>query len=208
MKNKILLIVVFAILGTMPFYGQKKLMVGVTTGLTVSTLSESGNIYNNEALKTGFGGGISFKYRLSNSFGLQSGVLYEQKGFRKKHEMISGEEKITGMYNYVTIPLLAEGSLPLKGNARLYGLAGFYAGFKTYSENALVLSGENLDTQTMSNNIKSTDEGWVIGGGVQVPAGDHIMQIGFRYSQGLAEVLSTSSKDRNKSALFGVALFF
>ncbi len=208
MKSKMMIVFILTIINTLPFYGQKRIEAGVISGLTVSTLSEPGNFYDNEALKTGFGGGIAFRYTINPSWGLQSGIIYEQKGFRKKQDVSNGEQKITGMYNYITIPLLAEASIPASGNTRLYGLAGFYAGFKTYAENAVAATGEHTDSENFNNDIHSTDGGYTIGGGIQVPAGNHVMQIGFRYSQGFARVMSSASDDRNKSALFGVTLFF
>lgn len=207
MRRKLIVVLVFIVGGTLPFYGQKNLSVGVISGLTVSTLSEPGNIYDNEALKTGFGGGLALQYAFSQSWGLQTGIIYEQKGFRKKQHIASGNEKITGMYNYVTVPLLAEASLPVQGETRLFGLMGFYAGFKTYSENAVAASSD-ADIEDYTKDIQSTDAGYVIGGGIETPAGSHTMQIGFRYSQGFTEVMTASSNDRNKSVLFGVTLFF
>jgi hypothetical protein len=207
MKRVFYLSIFLVFLSTLPFYGQK-LRVGVTAGLNVTTLSEPGNLYDNEALKTGFGGGLALNYAISESVGLQSGIIYEQKGFRKKHQLAAGEEKLTGMYNYLTVPLVMEGSMAIKGNTRLYGLTGVYAGFKTYAENALALTGNEWPMDATAEEIKSEDYGWILGGGVQVPAGNNLMQIGFKYSLGLAKVLETSPDDRNKSVLFGVTLFF
>jgi hypothetical protein len=194
------------IIGTLPFYGQK-LRLGVTTGLNLSTFSEPGNLYDNQDIKTGFGGGLSLDLSIGKAFGLQSGLLYEQKGFSRKEQIASGDEHFTGMYNYLTIPLLAEGSCSISGNNRLYGLTGVYAGFKTYSENAIGISNPEAPVQS-DQDINDTDAGWIIGGGVQIPAGNHLMQIGFRYSLGLAEVSKISKDDRNKSVLISATLFF
>jgi hypothetical protein len=207
MKRRLLLTIAVVVLSAVPFYGQK-FSVGITSGLNLSTLSEPGNIYDNEVIKTGFGGGIALRYAISNSFGLQSGIIYEQKGFRKKQDLSSGEMKVTGTYNYFTVPVLAEGSIPVKGNVRLYGTTGIYAGFKSYSENAIVLPENESTNLTSDDEAKSIDGGWVLGGGFQVPAGNNLLQIGFKYSLGLTEVIASSSNDRNKSVLLGVTLFF
>lgn len=207
MKRYLVFIIALVFLSTLPFYGQK-LKLGVTAGLNVSTLSEPGNLYDNEALKTGFGGGIELKYAFNEAFGIRSGLVYEQKGFRKDEEIANRYEKITGMYHYLTVPLLIEGSLPVNGDTRLYGVTGLYSGFRCYSENALTLEGAESLIAPDKEDINSTDWGWTFGGGVQTSAGKHQIQIGFRYSLGLAEVLESQSDDRNKSVLFGVTLLF
>lgn len=207
MKRSIYLVFSMVFLSTLPFYGQK-LRVGINTGLNVSTLSEPGNIYDNEALKTGFGGGLALKYSISESFGMQSGIIYEQKGFREKRDFSNNVGEYSGTYNYITVPLVAEGSMILLGNTRLYGQTGLYAGFKTHAENAVDLTVNEIMPVVTNSEINETDYGWIFGGGVQVPAGSHLIQLGFRYSLGLYEVSDAASKDRNKSILFGATIFF
>lgn len=207
MKRNLVIMIALVFLSTLPFYGQK-LRLGVTAGLNVSTLSEPGNLYDNEALKTGFGGGLEMKYAFNETFGIRSGLVYEQKGFRKNEEISNREEKITGMYHYLTVPLLIEGSLPVTGDTRLYGVTGMYTGFRCYSENAFTLEAEESTTLPVKEDINSPDWGWTLGGGVQTSAGKHLMQIGFRYNLGLTRVLESQPDDRNKSVLFGVTLLF
>jgi hypothetical protein len=207
MKRIISFLVSLVLLGTLPFYGQK-LSVGVTTGLNLTTFSEPGDLYDNQDIKTGFGGGLSLNLAFGKSFGLQSGLLYEQKGYRRQVDMEQGTEKFTGMYNYAVIPLLFEGSIPVKNNTRLYGVTGAYVGLKTYSENSAEIINSEVLIDDMGAKINKTDAGWVIGGGVQVPAGNHFMQIGIRYSLGLAKVSDNNPDDRNKSLLVGATLFF
>ncbi|MFO7370543.1 MAG: porin family protein [Bacteroidales bacterium] len=207
MKRNLVITIVMVFLSTLPFYGQK-LRLGVTAGLNVSTLSEPGNLYNNEALKTGFGGGLEVKYAFNETFGVRTGVLYEQKGFRKNKELFNQDEKITGMYHYLNVPLLIEGTLSVTGDTRLYGVTGLYTGFRCYSENTLTLEGTELLTAPEDEDINKTEYGWTFGGGIQMSAGKHLMQIGFRYSLGLTEVLESQPEDHNKSVLVGVTLLF
>ncbi len=207
MKRKIFALLTLSVLTVFPFFGQK-LHLGITTGLNVATLSEIGDIYDNNALKTGFGGGLSVKYNFSESWGIQSGIIYEQKGFRCKQDMGDGEDKLTGTYNYLTIPLLAEGSFSIGGNCRLYGITGGYAGFKTYAENAYVTSGDEITGVPSEGTINNEDYGWIFGGGIQVPAGNHLLQAGLKYSLGLTEVTTDQPDSRNKSLLVSVTFFF
>jgi hypothetical protein len=207
MKRKIFFTLTLALLTVLPFYGQK-LHLGITTGINVATLSETGDLYDNAALKTGFGGGLALHYKLNESWGIQSGIIYEQKGFRRKQDFGAGEEKLTGTYNYLTLPLLAEGSFALGGNTRFYGITGVYTGLKTYAENALVASGNETAPVPDGDNIRREDFGWIIGGGIQVPAGNHFLQAGIKYSLGLTEVTKNNPDDRNKSLLVAVTFFF
>jgi hypothetical protein len=207
MKRNIYIIIVMTFLGTLPFYGQR-IKVGVTSGLNISTFSAPGNLYDNDALKTGFGGGLVLNYKISESFGLQSGFLYEQKGFRNKRYSSTGEAKLTSTFNYMTIPIVFEGSIPVRGNTRLYGNTGLYGGFKTYSENILANTESEYDVIRDDEHVNPQDFGWIFGGGVEFPAGNHLVQVGFRYSLGLAEVLESAAEERNKSLFLGVTLLF
>jgi len=207
MKKRMFVFAMLTALTVMPFYAQK-LHAGLTAGLNVATLSEPGNLYDNESLKTGFGGGLSLVYDLNPSWGIQSGLIYEQKGFRRKDDFGSGNEKLTGTYNYLTVPVLIQGSLPMQGNTRLYGVTGLYAGFKTYSENALVASGNETMAVPDGDNIEKQDFGWILGGGIQVPAGNHFVQAGLKYSLGMKQVTDVNPDDRNKSLLVSVSFFF
>jgi len=207
MKRSVYLIITLVFLSTLPFYGQK-LRIGINTGLNVSTLSEPGNLYDNEALKTGFGGGLALRYSFSESFAVQSGITYEQKGFQEKTDFSNNVEKYSGTYNYIIAPLVAEGSMIIQGNTRLYGQTGLYAGFNIHAENAVDLPENELTPVATNGEINETDYGWIFGGGVQFPAGSHLIQLGFRYSLGLYEISDVASKDRNKSVLFGATIFF
>lgn len=207
MKRKFFLMLMLSIMTALPFFAQK-LRIGITTGLNVATLSEIGDIYDNNALKTGFGGGLALKYIFTDAWGIQSGLIYEQKGFRNKQDLGNKEERLTGTYNYLTLPVLAEGSFSIGNNSRFYGLTGVYAGFKTYAENAIVTTGDEIAAALAEENIRNEDFGWIIGGGIQVPAGDHILQAGMKYSLGLTEVSSDQPDSRNKSLLVSVTYFF
>jgi hypothetical protein len=203
MKNKIIFTVALMCLATLPFYGQK-LHAGLTTGLNVSTVSEIGDLYDNGDLKTGFGGGLSLLYEISPAWGIQTGLLYEQKGFRLREE---APGKISGTYNYLTLPLAVQGSFAVSENVRMYGLTGGYAAISTYSENALVdASGESMPSA--KTDVEKGDYGWIIGGGIQLPAGHYMMQAGLKYSLGLMKVTDTYPDDRNKSLLVSVTLYF
>lgn len=192
----------------LPNLTAQHLQAGLRAGFTVSNLSKPGDLYEQNELKTGFGGGLALRYPVSQSFGIQSGLYFEQKGFRGKRESELGEGSMSGTYEYITVPVLAEGSLPLKGTVRLYGVAGPYGAVKTQAEHAVTWHSGDATGEVPSWKVNKGDGGLVFGGGIMFPSGDMTIEAGFRYSMGLAEVTSASPDDRNKSMLFSVGLYF
>ncbi|MBN2813038.1 MAG: PorT family protein, partial [Bacteroidales bacterium] len=196
MKRKLFFIAILC-MGTLVNYAQSFRM-GVTGGANFSTFSAAGDLYDNSAILTGFTGGLSLQYHVSESWGLVSGIAYEQKGFSSKTGLSGEDYTVKGHFNYLTVPLMIQGKLPVKGKTSIYGLAGGYIGFNTHSDDEW----EVEQTETVfpgKPDIASTDGGLTFGGGVEIPVSEHLLQIGFRYSLGLAEVIASMPDDRNKT---------
>lgn len=205
MKRKLFFIAILC-MGTLVNYAQS-FRVGVNGGANFSTFSAVGDLYDNSAILTGFTGGLSLQYHVSESWSLVSGIAYEQKGFSSKTGLSGEDYTVKGHFNYITVPLMIQGKIPVKGKTSLYGLAGGYIGFSAHSDDEWEVDETETDLPEQPS-IASTDGGLTFGGCVEVPVNNHLLQIGFRYAIGLTEVIASMPDDRNKTMQLGVTFLF
>lgn len=178
------------------------LSVTVKNGISFSgnSGSDNNNMYSNA---TGFATGLSFVYRFSKHFSLQSEVMYETKGYTLKGVSNSYFKYTPGSYytvdnsvslGYVTIPLLL--NLRFGEKYSVYFNAGMYAAMRTNarctgiayssysSETGYQLTKINVNDD-IDGNIKSNDWGWAMGGGIQYPVlNKYKLDLEVRYTTG------------------------
>ncbi len=161
----------------------------------------------------GFTGGAYIKRAFSDMFTLQLEALYTQKGGTgnvygsiqvKDENSIYQDGEIDGVMtvslDYIELPLLAIFTFPADDKWTLFGVAGASFGFTARS--VVNLAGtvtfpqpsgtkiiNNFDeTYSLTSVINSFDMGGVIGGGVEVKAGDVQLIFDARYTFGLTKV--------------------
>lgn len=140
--------------------------------------SVSGGI---EDSRTGFAGGGFVMLRVNEFFAVQAEALYTQKGGKGNVsgtiDLGGGPVDFTGeariRASYFEIPLLAVVTLPA-GAMNVLLMAGPAFAFNTTADLELelnALGASESDTQDISDGIKSSDVGGVVGAGVVIPAG-------------------------------------
>lgn len=174
--------------------------------ITGNAGSDNNNMYSNA---TGFSTGLSFMYRLSKHFALQSELLYERKGYELKGESNSFFKYTpTGYYtvdnrvnlDYVTIPILL--NMRFGETFTVYFNAGIYAAMQMNARctgtASNTLSGESsyqVYKTTVYDNIdglmNSSDWGWALGSGIQYPVlKKYKLDLEFRYNKGFTNIYS------------------
>lgn len=174
--------------------------------ITGNAGSDNNNMYSNA---TGFSTGLSFLYRLSEHFALQSELLYERKGYELKGESNSFFKYTpTGYYtvdnkvnlDYVTIPLLL--NMRFGETFTVYFNAGIYAAMQmnarctgTAYNTSSGESSYHVYKTTVYDNIdgfmKSSDWGWALGSGIQYPVfKKYKLDLEFRYNKGFTNIYS------------------
>lgn len=185
----------------------QKLQIGLRNGLNVSSFSEITELNEGSYLRSGFGGGICLRYPLKNHFAIQTGLNFEQKGFRNFKEFSFADKKLNGTLEYLNVPINLERSFQVNESLRFFVATGPYVGVKlrstlTYSAVSLA---ENSETITWK--INDHDTGWSLGFGFIVPAGSYNIETSVKYSLGFSEITSAKTDYRNKAALFSLALY-
>lgn len=203
MKKLSAVLVVLAFVGLLAL--PKPAVAGVQFGLKVGgnmakpTGADLSDLDATIKNKVGFVGGIFIAFNLSNSFTLQTEVLYTMKGATMTDTVDpSIEGKLYG--DYVEVPLVLKIKL-LNLGVQPYIEAGAYAGFKL-SEKMTVMGTEVPTTEAI---LKNNDYGAIVGAGLHLGRNVHI---GVRYSMGLAKIIDDITNPDVKNGVWSAAIGF
>ncbi len=195
----ILMIAAFAGLVALPRPAAAGVQLGLKLGgnmakPTGADLSDIGATVKN---KVAFVGGIFLAVNLSDSFIVQTEVLYTMKGAAMSDPVDPAVEgKLYG--DYVEVPLLLKLKLFNLG-VQPYIEAGAYAGFKL-SEKMTIMGEEiPLDEAILKNN----DYGAIVGAGLHL---GRSLQFGIRYSMGLAKIAADITNPDIKNGVWSATL--
>jgi hypothetical protein len=119
----------------------------ITLGLNVSRFQAS-DLQVKFSLKAGFTGGAQWSVYFTDFFGLQSGLLYSQKGGIYNVTVSDGTLRNMLAFSYLEFPLVAKlGYLPRENVAfRIYALGGMSYGLKLSSRAILDLVQQGIET--------------------------------------------------------------
>ena len=185
MKKLTIVLVIAAVtcLFALPQPAEAGVQFGIKAGgnMAKPTGSDVDDIEGTLKTKVGFVGGIFISFNLSNSFSIQTEVLYTMKGATYEYTDVEEtvEEKLYG--DYLEIPLLLKFKF-LSGGIRPFIFAGPYVGFKLSEK--LEVMGEEIPMEEAL--LKNNDYGAIFGGGLQLGSKFHL---DVRYSMGLQKIL-------------------
>jgi len=171
----------------------QKLQIGLRNGLNVSSFSELTELNEGNHLRSGFGGGICLRYPLKNDFAIQSGLNFEQKGFRNFRESLLADKKLNGTLEYLTVPVNLERSFPASESLRFFVATGPYVGVKLRSNLTYSPVSPAENSETVAWKINDNDAGWSLGFGFMIPAGSYNIEASVKYSLGLSEITSAKT---------------
>lgn len=207
MKTRLFATGLFLVAATFVLPAQK-LQIGLRNGLNVSSFSEISELNEGDHLRSGFGGGICLRYPLKNNFAIQSGLNFEQKGFRNFRESSLANKKLNGTLEYLIVPIAMERSFQVNESLRFLIETGPYVGVKLRSNLSYSPVSPGEESESIAWKIHDNDAGWSLGFGFMIPAGSYNIETSVKYSLGFSEVTSARTDYRNKSALFSLAFYF
>ncbi|SHK08583.1 Outer membrane protein beta-barrel domain-containing protein [Tangfeifania diversioriginum] len=183
----------------------------VEAGINASTLSDIGNICDNNDIKAGVNAGIFALHNLNDWVTIKTGVSYQGKG--KKTELselnlgLTGndETEVTGTLHYAVLPLQAEFSSAKRDTKHLFFSTGPYLGFLIESD--YELNDEKIEIENYTDDL---DFGWSFELGAEFPfLKKNAIRTSLSYEMGLKKVVQDDNCDwRNKTASFKLGLLF
>jgi hypothetical protein len=197
-------LVLFFAAGSQALCGQG-IEYGVKGGLNLSNFGGSDADEWDNRVGIAIGGFLA--YPVMNMFYIQPEVLYTMKGAKWDYDFGGASYTETLQLDYLEIPVLAKLVIPLQNSTikpMIY--AGPAVAFNLKSNWHVEGNGEEFDEE--DDEVKSTDFGFVLGGGVGIPFGSHMLGVEVRYDFGLSSFDDSPEKYNIKNNTIMLMLSF
>lgn len=208
MKTNHFIIAVSCFFLSIPGIAAAQISVGTRQGITFSTLSRTGDIYDNDNIVTSYTGGIFMTVPVKGSFSFAPEVNYIRKG-RSNETNTNSAVELSTHYDYIQVPLLARYNSALSNNDKynIFFHAGPYAAYLLKSQSKPAGSNEWINDPGESDD-KYPDFGIVAGGGVTVPINKIKLQFDLRYDMGLSKLNNQPDDYRTKAISLAAGILF
>lgn len=191
--------------------------VGIEGGASISNFIKNGDLPANDPNnRTGGYGGLSFIVQSNSSaVGLQTGVLYVQKG--AKSSFANGGIRGGVQLGYVEVPVMLRLGVPLSligvaPTVVLGGSLGWRVNCKAVAEVGNFSGSSDCDNALLNEdlNVKRFDGGLTAGVEVPIKLGTRYLAVpSVRYVRGLTKISDVGSNERmNSTLLIGLGLRF
>jgi len=178
---------------------------GLTGGMNLSTFDGDG--LGPTANRRGFVGGGVLVTPFAPDFSTQLELLYSMKGMKS----LASNRTDYAMFklNYLEIPVMLRGDLPLSSAVVPFAFTGPAVDFKLSCSSDEVVSGNVSNSfdcdQLPGLKLRTVDVGWVLGGGLGFDYHNRRISLGARYEVGLRTITDEgSSKNRALSFMASV----
>ena len=205
-----------------PGIAQTKLTLGFKGGLNIANISHEH--IDDTDYRTGVGFGAYLSFDISPTVSIQPELLYMQKGGKAKDIPAifevegyllpqEGSIDIEAKVNYLEIPVLVKFMVPTQSATQPFFFGGPALAIKLSAENEIdwrVVGLSGSEAEDADDDMKSTDFGFVRGGGVDFPVGQGFLGIEGRYTYGLVTVDSDNDGEEEdvKSRTFSIMLAY
>jgi hypothetical protein len=190
MKTRILKLMVVAVFAIIPMVVNAQVQFNLKQGMVVSTLSNFGDLGDNNHPSLSFTAGAFAVIPLSQYVSFQPELNYIRKGRYEKNTMTGISSKFSQASDYLQLPLLVRltpNDLLGDSKAKFFFTTGLYESLLLHSEQT-VKTGNTSTGTDITSNIKKNDLGFILGGGVQFPFRSKMLQVEVRYDMGLTKI--------------------
>ncbi|HPT14027.1 MAG TPA: porin family protein [Bacteroidales bacterium] len=208
MKTKRLIITAMVSIMLLSFPAIAQISVGTRQGISFSTLSKIGDIYDNNQFTTSYTGGIFLTVPVKGHLSFAPEVNFIRKGRSdEQNEITLGN--VSKHYDYLQVPVMVRynSTLTESDNYTIFFNAGPYAGFLLKSQTKKAGSSEWINDSYESND-KDPDFGLMAGGGVTVPLNKCKLQFDLRYEMGLSKLNNQPEDYRTKAISLAAGILF
>ena len=166
---------------------------GAVAGQNISTIKSKSDVSMQEVI-TGIMGGVGARVVWPKGFIIQPEILYSQKGCK-----FTGNGGASYYINYLEVPAKFMYRLNLT-DIKPFAFVSPYASYAI----ALNQRGDIIADDKLTDQINNLDYGIGVGAGFDA----WILQISFRYSWGIAQVLDETFTVRNRFLTISAGVFF
>jgi len=205
-KNSITLVLAIMLISTSAF---AQINFGLRSGVAATTLSDKGNLYQDNKVTFSYTGGVFAAIPVIKSFAIQPELNYVRKGRSNETTELNTTVETDFMLHYLQVPVLFQyrnNQMLNKSGSVFYINAGPYAAFALNTQTRI--SGNNEGTPVVVGDSKNTDWGTTFGIGFQTPVLKKDICFDLRYDMGLSEIEQQPTDYRTKclSLTVGIVL--
>jgi hypothetical protein len=206
-KNSIMLALALMLISISTF---AQINFGIRSGIAATTLSDKGNLYQDNKVTFSYTGGVFATIPVVKSFAIQPELNYVRKGRSNETTELNTSVETDFMLHYLEVPVLFQyrnDQMLTKSGSVFYINAGPYAAFVL---NTQTRTGNNNESSTpvAADNSKNTDWGATLGIGFQTPVFKKNICFDLRYDMGLSEIAQQPTEYRTKSLNLTVGMVF
>lgn len=203
------IIAILILISTITASGQNH-FIGVKSGINWTSVNSDYSL-NNSNKRTGFSGGLTYQFKINNSFSLGIDLLYAQKGFNSDINFInpSGEpvgpdEESNFNYDYFSFPLKAGYSIgnTISGFINLGVVPAFIVKAET-----IVPTFEGSETIDATDEVTSFDFGGIVEIGASYAILDRLLIVtSFGYQHSLTSLSNSDYFPESNVKHYGMTL--
>jgi len=203
-KNSLMLALAIMLISTSAF---SQINFGLRSGVAATTLSDKGNLYQDNKVTFSYTGGVFATIPVIKSFSIQPELNYVRKGRSNETTEINTSVKTDFMIHYLEVPVLFQyrnDQMLNKSGSVFYINAGPYAAFPLNTQTRV--SDDNEGTLVPVSDSKNTDWGTTFGIGFQTPILKKDICFDLRYDMGLSEIQQQPKEYRTKALSLSVGI--
>jgi hypothetical protein len=185
-----------------------QISVGTRHGISISTLSKTGDLADNDEMIATYTGGLFVTLPVKGDFAIQPELNYVCKG--RSNEITEFEtSEFSSRYHYLQVPVMLRYNSNVTGNENttLYFTAGPYASALLKSQCKLKNCNEWSD-DNYDNEDKDPDLGVIFGMGVTFPVKNLKLQADLRYDMGSSKLNFQPDDYRTKALSLSLGIMF
>lgn len=204
-KNSIMLAVAVLMLVSTSAFAQ--INFGLRSGIAATTLSDKGNLYQDNKVTFSYTGGAFATIPVYKSFAIQPELNYVRKGRSNETTELNTRVKTDFMIHYLEVPVLFQyrnDQMLNKSGSVFYINAGPYAAFALNAQTRV--SGNNEGMLVPLSDSKNADWGTTFGIGFQTPIFKKAICFDLRYDMGLSAIEQQPNDYRTKALSFTVGI--
>jgi hypothetical protein len=206
-RNQITLALAIILISTSAF---AQVNFGLRSGVAATTLSDKGDLYNDNNVTFSYTGGVFATIPVIKSFAIQPELNYVRKGRSNETTELNTTTETDFMLHYLEVPVLFQyrnKQLLNKSGSEFYLNAGPYAAFVLSTQTRLS-NDESESTLVPVEDSKNTDWGVTMGIGFQTPVFKKDICFDLRYDMGLSEIERQPTEYRTKALSLTVGIAF
>jgi hypothetical protein len=206
-KNSIMLALALMLISASTF---AQFNFGLRNGIAATTLSDKGNLYQDNKVTFSYTAGVFATIPVIKSFAIQPELNYVRKGRSNETSELNTTVETDFMLHYLEVPVLFQyrnDQMLNKSGSVFYINAGPYAAFPLNTQTRTANDNENSTAVSVADS-KNTDWGATMGIGFLTPVFRKNICFDFRYDMGLSEIELQPSEYRTKALSLTVGIVF